>query len=306
MAAPIPFNEKQRLAELQDFEILDNLPDPDLDALVALASSILHVPIALISLVDQDRQWFKAKLGLEACETDRHSAFCAHAILDDGPLLIENAMEDPRFAKNPLVVGPPYIRSYFGFPLVVGPELRLGTLCAIDVRVRSITDQQIVQMKALAQLVVNQMKMMRSARDAIMLASAHESLYRDADRARIILETMTEGVLIKDRAGMVVQANPSACKILAISHDKLIGMKLDDAGWLRLHEDGSPYPFNDSPVSEVHRTGKAITNVVVGLQDEVGGFKWLQMSFSPLFEPLEIKPSYVIMTFSDITSLKSH
>ena len=305
MAAPIPFNEKQRLAELVDFEILDTLPDPDLDSLVALASSILDVPIVLISLVDHDRQWFKAKLGLEACETDRQSAFCAHAILEDEPLLVENALGDPRFADNPLVLGPPYIRSYFGFPLVVGPELRLGTLCAIDVRPRAITEQQMSQMKALAKLVVNQMKMMRSARDTIMLAATNERLYREADRARVVLETMSEGVLIKNRAGKVVQANPSASTILGISHDNLLGLKLDDPEWVRLHEDGSPYLPEHTPASEVLRTGKAISNRVVGIHDPNGEVKWLHLSASPLFEPFEVKPSYVISTFSDVTHLKA-
>jgi PAS domain S-box-containing protein len=305
MAAPIPFNEKQRLTELLDFEILDTLPDPDLDSLVALASSILDVPICLISLVDHDRQWFKAKLGLEACETDRQSAFCAHAILEDEPLLVENALEDPRFANNPLVLGPPNIRSYFGFPLVVGPELRLGTLCAIDVRPRTITDQQITQMKALAKLVVNQMKMMRSARDTIMLAATNENLYREADRARVVLETMSEGVLIKNRAGQVIQANPSASKILGISHDALLGLKLDDPSWVRLHEDGTRYLPKETPASEVLRTGKAISNRVVGIYDPNGQVKWLHLSASPLFEPFEVKPSFVISTFSDVTHLKA-
>ncbi len=305
MAAPIPFNEGQRLAELLDFEILDTLPDPDLDSLVALASSLLDVPIALISLVDHDRQWFKAKLGLEACETGRQSAFCAHAILEDEPLLVENALSDPRFANNPLVLGPPHIRSYFGFPLVVGPELRLGTLCAIDVRPRTITDQQIAQTKALAKLVVNQMKMMRAARDTIMLAATNERLYREADRARVVLETMSEGVLIKNRAGKVVQANPSASRILGISHDNLLGLKLDDPSWARLREDGSPYLPEHTPASEVLQTGNAISNSVVGVYDPDGGVKWLHLSASPLFEPFDVKPSYVISTFSDVTHLKA-
>ena len=111
MSAPVPHNEALRLAELHDLAILDTLPDPSLDGIVGLAASILNVPIALISLVDAERQWFKAKIGLDACETDRESAFCAHAILDDSPLLVENALEDPRFANNPLVLGDLGIRA---------------------------------------------------------------------------------------------------------------------------------------------------------------------------------------------------
>eukprot|EP01036_Dinobryon_divergens_P012579 gene12579-16952_t len=113
MAAPKPQNEAQRLAELVDFAILDTLPDPSLDAIVSLVSSIMDVSIALVSLVDAERQWFKARVGLDACETDRESAFCAHAILQDEPLIVADALEDPRFANNPLVLGKPKIRAYF-------------------------------------------------------------------------------------------------------------------------------------------------------------------------------------------------
>lgn len=173
MAAPKPQNEGQRLAELVDFSILDTLPDPSLDAIVSLVSSIMDVPIALVSLVDAERQWFKARVGLDACETDRESAFCAHAILQDEPLIVADALEDPRFANNPLVLGEPKIRAYFGFPLIVGPNLRLGTLCAIDQRARGITDQQIEQMKALAKIVVSQLEITRCTRDALALAEAN-------------------------------------------------------------------------------------------------------------------------------------
>ncbi|MEY3235584.1 ATP-binding protein [Aquidulcibacter sp.] len=305
MAAPTPHNEAQRLAELVDFAILDTLPDPSLDAIVALASSIMDVPIALVSLVDAERQWFKARVGLDACETDRESAFCAHAILDDEPLIVANALEDPRFAKNPLVLGEPKIRAYFGFPLIVGPGLRLGTLCAIDQKVRGITGQQIEQMKALAKIVVSQLEITRSTRDAFSMAEANEALNREADHARVILETMSEGVLIKNRIGKIVQANPSACRIIGLPRDQLLGMMPTDPRWQRLREDGTPYFPHEIPAIEVLRSGAPISNQVVGMPDADGGTKWLNLSARPLFEPFEETPSFVVSTFSDITHLKS-
>ena len=305
MVAPTPHNEAQRLAELVDFAILDTLPDPSLDAIVALASSIMDTPIAVVSLVDAERQWFKARVGLVACETDRDSAFCAHAILNDEPLIVANALEDPRFANNPLVLGEPNIRAYFGFPLIVGPDLRLGTLCAIDQKARGITDQQIEQMKALAKIVVSQLEITRSTRDALALAEANEALNREADHARVILETMSEGVLIKNRIGKVVEANPSACRILGLSREELLGMMSNDPRWQRLHEDGTPYLPHEIPAMEVLRSGVPISNKVVGIPDVDGNTKWLHISLSPLFEPFEDKPSFAVSTFSDITHLKS-
>ncbi|CAN1496969.1 NtrB Signal transduction histidine kinase, nitrogen specific [Caulobacteraceae bacterium] len=305
MAAPKPQNEAQRLAELVDFAILDTLPDPSLDAIVSLVSSIMDVSIALVSLVDAERQWFKARVGLDACETDRESAFCAHAILQDEPLIVADALEDPRFANNPLVLGKPKIRAYFGFPLIVGPNLRLGTLCAIDQKARGITDQQIEQMKALAKIVVSQLEITRSTRDALALAEANEALNREADHARVILETMSEGVLIKNRIGKIVEANLSACRILDLSRDQLLGMMPNNPRWQRLREDGTPYLTHEMPAIEVLRSGVPISNVVVGIPDPDRGTKWLHLSASPLFEPFEETPSYVVSTFSDITHLKS-
>ncbi|MCA3695370.1 ATP-binding protein [Aquidulcibacter sp.] len=305
MAAPTPHNEAQRLAELVDFAVLGTLPDPSLDAIVALASSIMDVPIALVSLVDAERQWFKARVGLDACETDRESAFCAHAILEDEPLIVANVFEDARFANNPLVLGDPNIRAYFGFPLIVGPDLRLGTLCAIDTKVRGITDQQLEQMKALAKIVVSQLEITRSTRDALALAEANEALNREADHARVILETMSEGVLIKNRIGKIVEANASACQILGLSRDVLLGMMPNDPRWQRLRENGTPYLPHEIPAIEVLRSGIPVSNEVVGVPDADGGTKWLHLSASPLFEPFEETPSFVVSTFSDITHLKS-
>ncbi|GBF58601.1 autoinducer 2 sensor kinase/phosphatase LuxQ [Candidatus Phycosocius bacilliformis] len=305
MSAPVPHNEALRLAELHDLAILDTLPDPSLDGIVGLAASILNVPIALISLVDAERQWFKAKIGLDACETDRESAFCAHAILDDSPLLVENALEDPRFANNPLVLGDLGIRAYFGFPLIVSAGLRLGTLCAIDQVPRTITPAQIEQMQALAKIVVRQMENTRSTRDALALAEANEVLNREADHARVILETMSEGVLIKNRQGQIVEANPSACRILGLSRETLLQTTLNDPVWRRLREDGTAFLPHEIPAAEVMRTGVPVSNVVVGLPQNDGSCRWLHLSASPLFEPFDNRPAYVVSTFSDITHLKA-
>jgi nitrogen-specific signal transduction histidine kinase len=152
--APLPRNEAQRLDRLRSFGVLDTLPQKAFDDITALASAICGTPIALISLVDEDRQWFKSKLGLEASETPRDVAFCSHAIHEpDRVMVVENASHDPRFADNPLVLQDPHIRFYAGAPFVTDDGFALGTVCVIDRTARHLSDTQRQALESLANLV---------------------------------------------------------------------------------------------------------------------------------------------------------
>jgi hypothetical protein len=150
-----PINESERLAGLRQLEILDTEPEERFDRVTKLARSVFNVPIALVSLVDQDRQWFKSSCGLDASETPRDISFCGHAILGKDIFLIANALEDSRFKDNPLVIGKPYIRFYAGIPLCLPNGLAVGTLCIIDTEPRTFSEQEIGHLKDLA-LVVEQ------------------------------------------------------------------------------------------------------------------------------------------------------
>lgn len=132
----IPNNEEARLASLRALDILDTPFEERLDRITRLASQLFDVPIALLSLIDLDRQWFKSSMGLDVSETSRAISFCGHAILSPSVMIIPDARIDPRFADNPLVVGEPYIRFYAGCPLYAENGLALGTLCLIDQRPR--------------------------------------------------------------------------------------------------------------------------------------------------------------------------
>ncbi len=147
---PIPPDEDQRLAALLREGILDTAPDPRMDQIVQITAALMNAPIALVSLVDGSRQWFKAKIGLDVDETPREQAFCAHTILSSQPLIIQDAALDDRFKQNPLVVGPPFIRSYTGAPILTREGYRLGSLCAIDRRPNVPTGAQIQALVTLA------------------------------------------------------------------------------------------------------------------------------------------------------------
>ena len=162
-ALPKPRNEAHRLAILDEYQILDTPPDEAFDRITRLASRILKTPIALVSLVDEERQWFKSRHGLHAEETPREFAFCAHAICDQEVMVVPDAFEDMRFANNPLVTGEPKIRFYADAPLNDGNGHNLGTLCEIDTDPRQIDDEQRAMLRDLASIIVDEMNLRRLA-----------------------------------------------------------------------------------------------------------------------------------------------
>ncbi len=159
-----PLNEEERLRSLRDYEILDTAPEIAFDALTKLAAHIAGVPIALVSLVDTDRQWFKARYGLDAPETPRDVSFCGHVVAAEAPLMVPDAFQDERFFDNPLVTGEPRVRFYAGFPLRTPDGFVLGTLCAIDHEAREISAKQREMLALLAQQVVDQLELRRRSR----------------------------------------------------------------------------------------------------------------------------------------------
>ena len=153
-AAPIPKDDPARLETLYSYSILDTLAEQEFDDITTLASFVAQTPVSLISLVDESRQWFKARVGLDAHETTRAESFCAYTLTNPGPLIVEDALSDLRFADNPLVTGDPNIRFYAGAPLVAPNGHILGTLCVIDTQPRSFTSRQIEALNALARQVM--------------------------------------------------------------------------------------------------------------------------------------------------------
>ncbi len=159
----LPANEATRLAALRSFEVLDTAPDQAFDDLTALAGHICGAPIALISLIDENRQWFKARVGLAACETGRDISFCGHAILQPDLFIIADAALDERFADNPLVTGDPNIRFYAGAPLVTSEGQALGTLCVIDRVPRTLDASQQQALRVLSRHVTALLERRRRA-----------------------------------------------------------------------------------------------------------------------------------------------
>ncbi|WP_040697574.1 GAF domain-containing protein [Nodosilinea nodulosa] len=161
MKAQILAQEKARLEALRQYNILDTPPEHSYDDITSLAAFICDVPIALISLVDAERQWFKSRVGLAVQETSRDVSFCAHTILDSGIMLVNDTSCDERFADNPLVTGEPGIRFYAGVPLISPEGYPLGTLCVIDRKPKTLNNHQVKTLEALARQVVVQLELKR-------------------------------------------------------------------------------------------------------------------------------------------------
>ncbi len=157
---PLPLDETARLKSLQSLRILDTHPEERFDRVTRMAQRIFGVDICLISLLDSDRQWFKSRQGLDACETGREISFCGHAILDDQVFIVENALEDERFFDNPLVTGSPDIRFYAGRPIKSPDGHRIGTLCLIHPEPHSLTDDEIANLNDLACMVEDELTLL--------------------------------------------------------------------------------------------------------------------------------------------------
>lgn len=213
---PTPSNESSRLAALLRFELLDTPAEAMFDNITALAAQICETPIALISLVDAERQWFKSRQGLDARETPRELAFCAHAINGETLFEVENALLDPRFRDNPLVTGAPDIRFYAGMPLADSEGHNLGTLCVIDRQPRQLSVQQKGALKLLAQQAINLFELRLQTWQQQEQAALHKA----------ILSSVGTAVLITDMAGVIRQASPGVLPLLGYEVDALVGQSL--------------------------------------------------------------------------------
>ncbi len=187
MGAPNTRGEKKRLQVLWQYDVLDTVPEEVFDDLTELAARICEAPIAMITLVDEKRQWFKSKIGVTVNETSRDISFCGHAIEQDGLFIVPDATRDERFAQNPLVTSDPKIRFYAGAPLVTPDGHALGTLCVIDKVPRDLRPDQKSALRVLARHVMTQLELRRHSRELARAHKAREKIQGDLQKARAAL-----------------------------------------------------------------------------------------------------------------------
>lgn len=227
-APPTP-DETERLALLRTLQLLDTPPEPAFDAITAMLARMLDVPIALVSLVDAQRQWFKSRVGLQVTETPRALAFCAHAIHGSDVFVVPDAQADVRFQDNPLVTAAPHVRAYAGYPLRSTDGHAIGTLCAIDRVPRRFSDDELALLRAFGEIVRREVLHRETALRAQALAdrtlhtvSQSEALYHATfDNAAI-------GMAIVALDGQWLKINPALCQILGRAADELALLSFQD------------------------------------------------------------------------------
>ncbi|MGD0404970.1 MAG: PAS domain S-box protein, partial [Candidatus Acidiferrales bacterium] len=218
MTAPSTLDEVRRMKYLRQYGVLNTPPEQDLDELTALAAQICETPIALISLIDENRQWFKATFGLEMVESPRNTSFCSYALDQRELFIVPDTAQDERFAQNPLVVGEPHIRFYAGAPLVGPEDTALGTLCVIDRVPRTLTKLQKQALQVLARQVMAHLELRRQTR----------GLVASEERLRLVTDNARVGLVIVNQDRRYVYANNAYAEILGLPSSAIVGERVQD------------------------------------------------------------------------------
>jgi PAS domain S-box-containing protein len=215
----IPANERERLEALARYQILDTPPEQAFDDLTRLASHVLDVPIAVVSLVDQARQWFKSKVGIDVAETSREYAFCAHAILGKDVMVVEDTSKDERFRDNPLVTSYPGIRFYAGAPLLTEDGFALGTLCLADRIPRELSAEKTDLLRALARQVVSRLEERRKVAEIVRAVGERDHAREELDR---FFDLSIEMMCVADFDYNFTRVNPAWTRTLGYSREELL------------------------------------------------------------------------------------
>ncbi len=220
--AQTTLSETDRLKELRSYKVLDTAAEREFDDITELASQICQTPVALLSLVDERRQWFKSSVGFDEQETDRDHSFCSHAILENEVMEVRDTSTDPRFKDNPLVTKAPYIRFYAGAPIVTNQGYALGTLCVIDTQPRALTDMQNKALKMLARQIVTQLEFKRT-----QIKLSDQNIFQSS-----ILNSTDALIITTDPNGLITFVNATAERLLEYQSEELVKR----ATALRLHD----------------------------------------------------------------------
>ena len=298
--------EQARIDALHRLDILDTLPEQEYDDLVKLATAVCGTPVGLVSLVDRDRQWFKAKVGVGVDQTPIEQSFCRHAIdqADRSQVFeVTDASVDPRFADNPLVTGQMHLRFYAGVPLVMDDGQAMGSLCVIDSQPRQLTAEQQSALRTIARGVVSRLELRRQNQ---RLRRENASLAQG--QLNLLLESTGEGIYGIDAAGLCTFANRAAAQMLGYARDELLGRHMHDLVHHR-HPDGRAVPADECPIYRTRFTGqpcRADTEVLYRRDGSSFPVEYAAFPIRgrPAGEPAG-EATGTVVTFTDITARKA-
>lgn len=295
--------EHARQAALARYQVLDTEPEQAFDEIVALAAHLCKVPMALVSLIDAERQWFKARIGVDVCATDRDVAFCDHAVRARAMLVVPDATKDPRFAANPFVTGPAHVRFYAGAPLVTPDGYVLGTLCVIDTTPRQMPTGERTLLTSLAHQAMSQLEHRRQT-----LTLAEEVAEREVARAELakrrqfdeaVLEAVSVGVVACDASGRVVLRNAAQRQLTAMSAGERVGSERFSQLLQLLQLDGAPLPPDRSPL-KLAMDGEELSDVHMRIERPDGELRDVLITACRILDP-QREPLGAVAAFTDVT-----
>lgn len=281
-----PANELQRLAALRRYMLLDTLPEPEFDRITSLVAQLLDMPIALMTLIDEDRQWFKSAIGIEGSETSRDTAFCAHAIHDRAPLVVPDAHLDERFFDNPYVVGDPEVRFYAGAPLTTSEGFALGTLCVIDRKPRALTPQQLTLLSSMAAVIVDLVE----ARLGFRAREMFEKVAALSPDAIYVLDVAARKVIYRNDKVLPLRGHEGGMVDLAMMEQTL---HPDDVAGVRAHF-GELATLPDGGVCELTFRSR----------DDAGAYRWMRARETVFERDESGAPQQILGVAIDINELE--
>ncbi|WP_321798145.1 diguanylate cyclase domain-containing protein [Caballeronia sp. J97] len=297
-AAPLPADEAKRLRLLHSLDLLDTPQEEVFDRVTRVVAELLQVPIALISLVDEHRQWFKSRVGLDVCETARDVSFCSYALHSERLLLVEDAHADARFAGNPHVIGAPHVRFYAGVPLRSSHGPVLGTLCAIDTKPRTLSAAAQAALCDLAATIEREIAQREAARETREIQEVDRRKLRLSEtRFHTIFEQTPTGKAIVDLDGRFVEVNPKLCEITGYSADELVTMTFQQI------TEEADLPADLQLVAELLDGTRTTYTLEKRYRRRDGDLVWIELSVALLRDDRGL-PVHFVSVMHDITSRK--
>ena len=290
----VPDNELARIDALCGLNLLDTPPEERFDRITRTAARFFEVPIVLVSLIDSERQWFKSNHGLPATETPRSTAFCAHAILQDKMLIVEDAQQDPRFKDNPLVIGEPFIRFYAGQPIYSQDGFALGTLCLIDQKPRGLSAAEIVALRDFASMVDDQLSKETMARHAL---SRTKQLHDSEARFVATFEQAAVGIAHIGIDGAWLKVNRKVPEILGYAQAEFEELPLRS---ITFPEDLAPWQARNA---ELFDGTRASYSLEMRYLHKAGYAVWVNLNVT-LIRGLDARPDYFVAVIEDIQEKK--
>jgi PAS domain S-box-containing protein len=298
----ISSEERGRRDALQRLDLLNPEPDPFFDDLIDLVQKICGAPIALVSLTDVDRQWFKVKRGIDLPQVPRGGSLCAHVVESGRPLMIGDAQTHPLSHDSPLVTGATHIRAYAGTPIILSDGNRIGTVCALDTSAHIWDDQSAACLQRAARMVASHAETRAAYGEAVAANRLTAERAASVAREQSIINALSEGVVVHGTDGSIIECNEAACQILGLTEDQLRGRTSRDPRWMATDEDGTPLRPDQHPAMIVRATGRASHRMVMGINRPDGETRFLIVSAVPLFTGgVGVKPQ-ALATFVDITN----